>query len=73
MTSFMNVPAADIKTNLKLALATGSETPTTNKTWAVRFIVNLFIFASLGGFLYLIFWVTTYEEITNRNRGNAHS
>ena len=69
----MKILKADITTNLKLALATGSKIPTTKKTWLIRFFVNFFVFGALGGFLYLIFWVTTYEGITNKNRGTIHA
>ena len=47
----------EIKTNLKLLLATGVQTSADRKLWAI--MVNLIVLATLAGFLTLIFYVTS--------------
>ena len=70
---------SEMKTTMKLLLATGSKTVTTRETWAVRFVVNVVVFATLAGFLTLVYFMTSQfvpewqREFCNKTAGSVDS
>ena len=55
----IEIQQSEMKTTMKLLVATGSKMVTTRKTWAVRFAVNVVVLATLAGFLALIYFMTS--------------